>query len=177
MARMGGWLRSRTWQDGVLLLRRALAGVILAGVTWLSLTDSDGLRAHEVLHILVRIYRATGVAMDKQVHAAMYFAVCGAVWLAMRHRPNAWPTPLKAFLFATGWGMLMEFAQLAETALGWGRRGFDVADMVANACGAAAAALICATLWPLWQGSCALWRKWRGRINGGPRRDQAQSAP
>ena len=129
-----------------LWLRRGFAGLILSAVTYLSLADSDGMRQHEVLHLLVRIYRATGIAMDKQVHAAMYFAVCGALWLAMRHQPKGWPTPLKAWLMATGWGVLMEFAQLAETALGLGQRGFDVADMAANACGAAAAALLCA-LW------------------------------
>lgn len=132
-----------------LWLRRAFAGLILAAVTYLSLADSDGMRQHELLHLLVRIYRATGIAMDKQVHAAMYFVVCGALWLAMRHRPTSWPTPLKAWLMATGWGVLMEFAQWAETALGLGRRGFDVADMVANACGAAIAALLCA----LWLGT------------------------
>ena len=132
-----------------LWLRRAFAGLILAAVTYLSLADSDGMRQHELLHLLVRIYRATGIAMDKQVHAAMYFAVCWALWLAMRHRSTGWPTPLKAWLMATGWGVLMEFAQWAETALGLGRRGFDVADMVANACGAATAALLCA----LWLGA------------------------
>lgn len=127
--------------------RRGLALAMIGLITWLSLTDSSGLRHHELMHWLVCIERATGAAQDKIVHFFMYVTLSGALWLSLPWRVRRLPSPLIAFLAAATWGVLMEFAQLAETLLGWGSRSFDVGDMVANALGAATTTLPLLLLW------------------------------
>ncbi len=134
-----------------LWLRRALAATILFTVSWLSLTDSDGLRAHEFTHFLAQLTRATHIPMDKWVHAIMYFAVCGAFWIAFPST-RRFSAPWAAFCCATLWGFLIECAQGFFTALGIIHRNFDWLDALANACGALLATL-CILVWLL------LWRR------------------
>ncbi len=133
-----------------LWVRRSFAASVLFAVTWASLTDADGLRAHEVTHLLANIYRMTGLPMDKIVHFLMYFGVCGALWMAFPARVKNIPSPWAACILATLWGALMECLQWLETRLGWGQRGFDILDMLANLCGALTATgciLLALLLW------------------------------
>ncbi len=135
-----------------LWVRRCFAASVLFAVTWASLTDADGLRAHEMTHLLANIYRMTGIPMDKIVHFFMYFGVCGALWMAFPTRVKKIPSPWVAFILATLWGVLMECLQWLETQLGWGQRGFDILDMLANLCGALTATrsiLLALLLWQL----------------------------
>ncbi len=140
-------MRRMTLPTVLLWIRRAIALAMFGLITWLSLTDSSGLRHHEMMHWLTGIQRATGAEQDKIVHFLMYFALTGALWLSLPWRVRRLPSPAVAFVVASLWGVLMEFAQLAETRLGWGSRSFDVGDMAANALGAAAAALPLLLLW------------------------------
>ena len=141
-------------QHLILWLRRLFATAMLCTVTNLSLSDSDGLRRHEITHLLVQFRRLTGIPEDKTVHFLMYAALAGAIWLALPARIRRLPSPLVAFVIAALWGILMEYAQWFVSAMGWGHRSFDVFDMLANACGAAAsmilAALVSRTLRRIW---------------------------
>ncbi len=130
--------------------RQAIAVGVLSMVTWLSLTDSDGMRQHELMHLLVKIHRLTGLQPDKIVHMAMYFCVCGALWIALPGRLWRCPSPVWAFVFATMWGVLMELMQALVTMLGWAQRGFDWQDMLANAVGALLATFLTGCVMILW---------------------------
>lgn len=140
-------MKRLTFSTALLLARRGIALAMVCVITWLSLTDTSGLRQHELMHWLVNVQRATGAEQDKIVHFLMYAALTGAVWLSLPWRVRRLPSPVAAFAAASLWGVLMEFAQLAITCLGWGNRSFDVGDMAANALGAASAAAPLLLLW------------------------------
>lgn len=133
-----------------LLARQGLALAVLAAVTWLSLADGGGLRAEMGSPWLWEIVRALGVPADKAAHGVMYFGLCGTLWMALPGRVGGLSSPWWAFAAAVAWGALMECGQSAVTALGWANRSFDLNDMAANACGALAAALVCAALMAAW---------------------------
>ncbi len=133
---------SPTLQTTFLWLRRLFAAAVLFSVTWGSLTDADGLRAHEMVHLLANLYRATEIPIDKWIHGMMYFGVCGSLWMALPSRIRHLPSPLIAFLGASFWGFLMECAQWVFTQLGWAKRNFDLLDICANLCGAFVATLL-----------------------------------
>lgn len=134
------------WQEHFLLPRRLLALALLLATLWLSLTDTDGLRQHELMHLLVHLHRLTTLAIDKLVHGTMYFTLCGALWLAVRHRGRRLRPLGVAFLGAFGWGLLMEILQFLSAHLHLGNRSFDLNDLFANGIGALAAVLCC---WPI----------------------------
>ena len=147
------------WEWGWLWARRALALAVLVAVTWLSLADESCVRAELEAPWFWELVLALGVPADKVAHATMYFGVCGTLWLALPGRLRGVPSPWWAFGAAVAWGALMECGQWCVTELGWARRGFDVLDMAANACGAGMAAVGCAALMTLW----ALARRKRAR--------------
>lgn len=158
-------MKAMRWMRLLFWARQALAVTVLASVTWLSLSDGDGMRQHELMHFLVAVHRLIGVDVDKIVHVIMYFAVCGSLWIAL---PSQWrrvPSPYWAFGLAMLWGILMESCQALITTLGWAARGFDLMDMVANAVGAALAALLAAGV--TW---CArrLLNRWRVGLSAEP---------
>ncbi len=137
-----------------LWVRRLFAVAVLGVVTWSSLTDTDGLRAHEMAHFLAHLHRMTGFAMDKIAHFLMYFGVCGALWSAFPSRVKGLPSVVAAFIGANLWGFLMECVQGIETLFGLGQRRFDLWDMVANGCGAMVAMGVILLM-------CSLWRVFR----------------
>ncbi|MBQ9694079.1 MAG: VanZ family protein, partial [Kiritimatiellae bacterium] len=102
-------------------------------------------------HFLTYCYHLTGIVIDKLAHFLMYFAVCGALWIALPARFYHIPSPLWAFLIATLWGLLMEVLQGVLTSLHIISRAFDLHDAVANLLGAAAASLCTSTLMLLWR--------------------------
>ncbi|MDO4527812.1 MAG: hypothetical protein Q4C03_03395 [bacterium] len=124
-------------------MRRSFAAVVLLVVMVVSLMDTTGMQAHEIQHLLAHFYRATGILPDKVVHFLLYFGVCGALWVGFPLRFWGRRSALWAFLFAVGWGCLMEVFQGVCALLGWGARGFDFHDMFANGCGAFVALLLC----------------------------------
>lgn len=131
--------------------RQCFAVCILLCVTYLSLSDSDGMRQHEVMHFLVSIHRIVGCEVDKIVHFLMYFAVSGALWIALPARLCHLPSPLCACLIATCWGFLMELLQALLTWLAWASRAFDLMDAFANFLGATTAALCAALCMWIWK--------------------------
>jgi hypothetical protein len=120
--------------------RRGLLPIgVIGTVTWLSLAPSDGLPKTEAFYLLAWLHHCTGCAPDKIAHAGMYFCVCGALLLALPQCVFRLRRCVVAFVFAVGWGALMEILQACTTALGWTTRAFDYYDMLANSVGAAIA--------------------------------------
>lgn len=135
-------MKSLLWQ-WFIWARRLVSAVVLLMVAYFSLTDTDGMRMHEIQHLLAHIYRYTGLQADKVVHIIMYFSVCGGLWIGLPLRLWGRPSAVWAFWMAVGWGVLMEVCQWGVSACGLVARSFDMADVFANTFGAFVAFVIC----------------------------------
>lgn len=124
-----------------LRVRRLLAALVLAFVTWVSLTDPAPLLDTAFDRVMNAVAEFIGCRTDKCVHFLLYFILTFSLWLAFPLRINTIfrdrvPGLLLAGLDAAAWGFLMELSQLLTFWLGWGRREFEWGDALANLLGA-----------------------------------------